>query len=288
LSHAKLNPWLGKTDDEVEGLLIEYNQKVDREKNKIDLYSVSDWGRSFYHPDTLNELLAWVEIGHRERDSFLLACLMGIAHHQRPGFLSFPSSHLTPYLREKKFPRSEFPDLYEYRAVFPRLLKKILRARGNMSVAVSSLYREVRCCDAASLVLDERVDAIVTSPPYMGQLDYARDNRLRLHLLGINDHENLNRKISPTANEFVRQMDEWLAAWRTLLKPNGKLAVLVGDTTNTTKRRLDNLVVELITEKWQDYKLVSNFESSIPDARRSRKNCKGSLSESLLVFQLKT
>jgi hypothetical protein len=57
----------------------------------------------------------------------LLASLLGILHHQRPGFLSYPSSHLVPYLRQLKFPRRKYPELYERRDVLSRLEAKILR-----------------------------------------------------------------------------------------------------------------------------------------------------------------
>ena len=54
--------------------------------------------------------------------------LLGILHHQRPGFLSFPSSHLVPYLRSRKYPRKMFPEMYSYRELRPRLLAKIMRS----------------------------------------------------------------------------------------------------------------------------------------------------------------
>jgi SAM-dependent methyltransferase len=70
-----------------------------------DLRCVPPWVRAFFHPHTLKEALRFAEFVQRERKSFLLASMLGILHHQRPGFLSFPSSHLIPYLRSNKFPR---------------------------------------------------------------------------------------------------------------------------------------------------------------------------------------
>jgi len=40
----------------------------------------------------------------------------------------------------------------------------------------------------------ESIDAVITSPPYMDALDYARDNRLRLWFLGINDYKQIMEK----------------------------------------------------------------------------------------------
>ena len=71
------------------------------------------WVREFFHPETLRETLAWTLTLRERRRWFLLASLLGILHHQRPGFLSFPSSHTVPYLRKKAFPPAKFPELYE-------------------------------------------------------------------------------------------------------------------------------------------------------------------------------
>ena len=93
-----------------------------------DLRRVPQWVRAFFHPRTLKEALRLSEFLKNERRYFLLASLLGILHHQRPGFLSFPSSHLVPYLRSNKFPRAVYPHLYNYRPVAARLRAKVERA----------------------------------------------------------------------------------------------------------------------------------------------------------------
>ena len=92
-----------------------------------DLRTVPVWVRRFFHPETLRSALAFRDTCIERRDEFLLACLLGILHHQRPGFLSFPSSHLVPYLRDRKFPRKSFPEMYEERDVLVRLEAKVRR-----------------------------------------------------------------------------------------------------------------------------------------------------------------
>src|ERR1017187_7774658 len=86
------------------------------------------WVANFFHPKTLLEITTLTEVLQENGDDFTLACLLGILHHQRPGFLSYPASHLVPYLRTKKFPRKEFPELYAYREIRPRLIAKIERS----------------------------------------------------------------------------------------------------------------------------------------------------------------
>src|SRR5260370_683366 len=108
---------------------MEYSREA-KEQAKASGWRVNapDWVKEFFHHKTLSEVFTLATILRRREEWFLLACLLGILHHQRPGFLSYPSSHLVPYLRRKKFPRSRFPDLYEYRDVEPRLVAKVHRA----------------------------------------------------------------------------------------------------------------------------------------------------------------
>lgn len=287
ISKAKLNPYKENKIVKLESILTSYSILAKEYMKNIDLEEVPSWVRDFYNPETLKDLLAWVRVLKEKKDDFALVCLLSLAHHQRPGFLSYPSSHTVPYLRTKKFPPEIFPELYEYRAVFPRMLKKMVRVCKFLPKFDFSRKRTVHNKDAAGVVIRRKADAIITSPPYMGQLDYARDNRLRLFLMGTENWNEINKQISPSASRFIEQFDNCLNAWKGVLKDGGKLAIFVGTTTNTTKKRLDDLVVTMINDKWPDYELTDIVSSEIPEARRARKNCKGSVAESLLIFEYK-
>ncbi len=273
---------------DVEERLRKYQSEVNRHISNIQLSDVDPWVRSFYHPDTLKELLAWSWVLRRRRDPLFLSSLMAIAHHQRPGFLSFPSSHTVPYLRTSKFPPAEYPELYEYRPLLPRLRKKIYRVLKNANALNMNAQRAVHLGDASKVpAFAGKFDAIVTSPPYMGQLHYARDNRLRLALLGREDWRNIDLAVSPNFGKFSELITNCFNAWAPALRNEGKVAILVGDTTNTTKRRLDDFVIESVKKHCKQYRLIDVAESSIPDERRARKNCRGSQAELLLIFQKK-
>lgn len=64
----------------------------------------------------------------KHNEYFFQACILGILHHVRPGFLSYPASHLVPYLRRKMYPPEQFPKMYSYRDVRSRFLAKVRRA----------------------------------------------------------------------------------------------------------------------------------------------------------------
>jgi hypothetical protein len=54
-----------------------------------DLRLVPNWVRDFFHPETLKEAINFAYICRHPGNEFLMACLLGILHHQRPGFLSY-------------------------------------------------------------------------------------------------------------------------------------------------------------------------------------------------------
>ena len=130
----------------------------------------------------------------RRRWYFLAGCLLGILHHQRPGFLSYPASHLVPYLRDNLFPRDQYPEAYEYRDPIPRLNKKIKRILSTPMHQCTTRYRIFQKSVFDRYLPPRSIDAIITSPPYMNALDYARDNRLRLWFLGIEDFRAIKRR----------------------------------------------------------------------------------------------
>ncbi|MCU0494514.1 MAG: DNA adenine methylase [Chloroflexaceae bacterium] len=52
---------------------------------EVDLNGVPFWIQEFFHPTTLREVVAAFQILRSQENWFLLSCLLGILHHQRPG-----------------------------------------------------------------------------------------------------------------------------------------------------------------------------------------------------------
>jgi hypothetical protein len=158
LTCAKLRP-CSSIEDALR-LLDRTELQVNRIVDTIDLRRVPEWVRGFYNPQTLRETIAWCRVLHRAKSYFLLSCLLGILHHQRPGFLSYPSSHTVPYLREKNFPRELYPTLYEYRPVRERLERKVRRALKRAGQFDPNIERECYKRAADRFLPDQSVDAI--------------------------------------------------------------------------------------------------------------------------------
>jgi len=254
--------------------------------SSVDLSFVPSWVQSFFDPDTLREVISWVHVLMARKSYFLLACLLGILHHQRPGFLSYPSSHTVPYLREKKFPREVYPELYEYRPVRQRLEKKIMRALRRVPLLSEDMIRESHMCDASEFIPRQKIDCIITSPAYMRRLDYARDNRLRLWFLGVDDWKLLDRTISSTEEEFLRLFKSCLRLWHSALVPDGLCVLVLGDShSRLYKLPLPDLVENMATEEVGGYSVQWKYTEAIPHERRVRRGCSGNLSETVLVLR---
>lgn len=218
----------------------EFVDAVEQIAPTTDLSQVPEWVAEFFHPDTLREVLTAFKLLKQREDYFLTSCLLGILHHVRPGFLSYPASHLVPYLRKKKYPPDEFPEMYTYRDLRSRLLAKVKRAYRRHMLPASWEQRQYKIWQENSMNLpidEERVDTIISSPPYFGALDYARDNRLRLWFLGCKDWKALDGSLTASKQVYIPQMTECLKEMNRVLKRGGYCVLVLGDVERNGKTR---------------------------------------------------
>lgn len=283
LTQAKLSPYFALQDALCE--ITSVAKKIRKIIQKVDLRKVPKWVRDFFHPETLREIIAWFQVLRARKSYFLISCFLGILHHQRPGFLSYPSSHTVPYLRQKKFPREIYPELYQYRPVQERLEKKVARALKRKPPLDHQLLRSCHMRDASKFVPEPKINAIITSPPYMRQLDYGRDNRLRLWFLGAQDWKSLDHSISPSETKFISLIRSCLKLWRSVLVPKGLCVFVLGDTRcRSYDSPLPDAVAHIATEEIKGYSVLWKYTETIPDARRIRRGSSGSLTETILVL----
>ncbi len=251
-----------------------------------DLRKVPSWVRAFFHPKTLKETLKAVDICIKLKNDFLLACILGILHHQRPGFLSFPSSHLVPYLRDKKYPKDQFPQLYEYRPLRQRLLSKIERAYkrpGLLKKELRALYIQGKIEDTE---LPDRIDCVITSPPYMNALDYNRDNRLRLWFITRSYNHNSDRQLTGSKVAFEQSITNVARKVEKSLVMGGYCVMIIGERLNRSSgNHPSEFVRNIILEKAPSLKLIKTMSDGIPDIRRSRRNYRGIKTEHFLIYQ---
>jgi methylase of polypeptide subunit release factors len=286
ITKAKLHPPADVRH--VHRMMTEISEEIEREKRVVDLRRVTPWVRSFFHPKTLRETILWFRFLKERRNSFLRGCLLGILHHQRPGFLSYPSSNAVPYLRSQKFPKEKFPKMYEYRDVTTRMEKKVGRMLKRVPAVDRDLKHDCQLTDSIFFEPDETVDAIITSPPYMRRLSYGRDNRLRLWFLGVHNGDLLDSKISPNEAQFLRMMRTCLHAWKRYLAPGGHCILILGDNYSTKYRApLPKAISAMAIEEVGGYDVESEYQDAIPEANRVRREYQGIKNETILVLNVK-
>lgn len=265
-------------------------RRVEKRAKEEDLSRVPEWVKAFFHHKTLQEILYACRILREEKRYFLLSCLMGILHHQRPGFLSYPASHLVPYLRTIKFPPKKYPEMYQYRDLKSRLLGKIKRAYrkhllpswwGSHEYAVWQVESQNLPVETAS------VDAIVTSPPYFHTLDYARDNRLRLWFLGCDDWKRLESSLIACPRSYLIQMSACLFEMYRVLKTGGYCILVVGDVQRNGKstNTAEILAEVAVKETLGGFSVEMSYDDPIPQERRSRRGTRTTTFERLIIMR---
>jgi DNA modification methylase len=250
--------------------------------------TVPDWVKAFFNPKTLEETIALMTVLRDRQDYFLQSCLLGILHHVRPGFLSFPASHLVPYLRVNKYPRDAFPEMYLYRSVAPRLLAKIHRAYRRFETPEVGLRGTVLQENAASLSLkNDSVDAIVSSPPYYGALDYGRDNRLRLWFLGVTDYKKLEVKLTSNNKVYIPEMTRAVAEMLRVLKSGKCAALVLGDyNKNGQTRDSATALIRIVHDNFSSVACAEKLlVDEVPDERRTRRLTRTTKQESVILIK---
>jgi hypothetical protein len=258
--------------------------------DKQDFRKVPAWVRSFFHPETLRAALAFRDACVLRHEPFLLACLLGILHHQRPGFLSYPSSHLVPYLRDKKFPRSVFPQLYQKRDVKSRMIAKIERTYRRFPKQICT-DRRVALVDASNFPRLHNVQAVITSPPYMNELDYVRDNRLRLWFIGRNLPDHIELRQGDRTAEFRRLLVHTCCRLSNMIRLGGFIALVLGETSRGGTPVSTAALAKGVFNECKElapFSLEKVYEDQIPDIRRSRRECRGTKTETILIYRRKS
>ena len=181
--------------------------------------------------------------------------------------------------------------MYDERDVLTRLEAKVRRTFRRLPKPYPE-SRRVLQIDARQFPSIRNIRAVITSPPYMNELDYIRDNRLRLWFL--------ERRL-PVGIELVgRDRD---AAFTSLLRaaclrlapgiqPGGYFILVVGDATRgdgpTGRTAILTRNLFDVETAFGAFKLEGIYVDTIPDIRRSRRECRGTKRETVLIYRKNT
>lgn len=143
--------------------------------------------------------------------------------------------------------------------------------------------------DARQISLaDESVDLIVTSPPYIGMIDYSRAARMAYMWYGWNLEFDQSREIGARYRRFRKNAQaEYLDAMRLcslemhrVLKPNGFMAFVVGESS-----KFSGTVDALIEDFANKIKLFWGPCTRSPTRRRVTDKNDQTSTETIVVFQ---
>lgn len=200
--------------------------------SEIDTGHISNWIQAYFHPETLKEIVYLNDKLIEEKEYFLLGCLLGILHGNRPGYLSVWTGCIIPMTpRPVKHPQYRpDKDKAEYRAVIPRMAAKIMRMYSTGFPLETNA--RIFLGDARDLKLkDDSVDVIICSPPYYNTLDYVGQNRVRLYFLGLNKKKQdlLRQELIQDSKSYLADMVDVGKELKRVLKDGSLIVFVLGD-----------------------------------------------------------
>lgn len=217
----------------------------------------------FFEKKTLEEIIALrlYLLGRKEsglEDSIdrwiAMVAITRLTGHS-PGFFSvysLPPNQAVSRTRQEQInrKRNQSPS---YRDTHSLILKKSQSLLSQLSeverrqLLAAAAQAQFFAQDAAStnLLLDESVQLIVTSPPFLDVVQYSEDNWMRAWFAGINLEE-ISTKITmaKTLTQWTTKMQLVLSELTRVLKSGGRIAFEVGEVRNG-KINLEEAIIPL-------------------------------------------
>lgn len=213
----------------------------------------------FYHPDTLQQILALKQYLLRRQASHQLdsvdewirmVAINRLTGHSN-GFFSvytLPPNQATSVVAQRKIneKRKQTPPL---RNVSNIIFKKSKSLLGDCEPAALQSLKSVSgqamfltgLSSATPQIPDGSVQLVVTSPPFLDVVDYAGDNWLRCWFLGV-DAKSVRITMTRKVEQWQEAMTEVFRELHRMLKPGGHVAFEVGEVRHG-KVKLEEAVV---------------------------------------------
>jgi hypothetical protein len=238
VAEAKIQPVT--LEDVTERLLV----LAARFRGVADTDHVPDGLRTIFHPRTLTQLVYLRESldPTRPEDLFIRGAILGIMHGKwktdhkdtsylsidMPNTFSMSPQYVKGFVKKHKLKQLPIDVFGKTRERAKWLLREgCLDGGANARVIrgdatqMPALLKEL---DVA------KVDAIITSPPYLGVLRYGAFNWIRLWFLGY-EPANVDRLLDSTdsVDRYLSFMTSFLLASAKVLRPGAPIALVIGD-----------------------------------------------------------
>lgn len=179
-------------------------------------------------------------------DQFIIGAILGIMHGgvrkdgtssylsiSMPNTFSMSPDYVRRFVQTKELSR-------EYRNVFNILKEKVDRVfKKHKSPKIESNIFE---CDAKNLLNSKeiskykgKVDLLLTSPPYLGIVNYAKQNWIRSWFLE-SDPKEVSEKLDDdlNINQWVKFAKETAFQFKEMMKPDGVAVFVIGDVARSS------------------------------------------------------
>ena len=201
-----------------------------------------------YHPRTLAQLCYLkrrIVSSTTDVDSFLVGCVLGIMHGgvrkdgssgyasiSMPNTFSMSPEYVRRFVQTNQLDR-KFHDVFELlKAKAERLFRDVFPT-GSQGLVVAEDVKKLSDNEALQ-PFKGIVDLVLTSPPYLGVVNYAKQNWIRTWFLN-EDPADVSSRLDDDLNlsEWLAFMEKSLLSLIPLLRPNGTAVFIIGDVAKT-------------------------------------------------------
>lgn len=229
--------------------ITELEQGYDEALFSPEIDSQPDDIHLIFHPRTIAQLCYLKFIFKNSPptsiDDFLIGTILGIMHGgerkdgssgylsiSMPNTFSMSPEYVRRFIQTKQLNR-------EFRDVFKLLREKVTRILAkhkspqNEGVVVDCNAREI----SSNIILRQyrgKINLLLTSPPYLGIVNYARQNWIRSWFLDA-DPEVISKKLDDGLNlfEWIKFSKETLTGFKELMHPKGVAVFVIGDVAKS-------------------------------------------------------
>ncbi len=226
LTSPRLNPpALAEIEERLSEIDLSYDEEIDP-----DLLV-------FFHEDTLREIYGWRTYFQQGRFDRIDAWLQMVACSRLTGHSSgfFSVFTLPPNLaasvnsqRKINEKRNQIPEYRNTKELILRKSKQLLRHDIPDYYWRDDAVLITGSADDTPQIVDESVDLVVTSPPFLDTVDYKQDNWLRMWFCDITIEAGKIWQLK-SLDDWVARMTDVFVELHRVLKPSGRIAFEVGE-----------------------------------------------------------
>lgn len=245
LTHAKNT---SVTLPAVVARIVELQRRYDTVLYMPEARAQSDEINLIYHPRTLAQLCYLkrrIIPATTEVDKFIVGCVLGIMHGgvrkdgssgyasiSMPNTFSMAPEYVRRFVQTKQLAR-DFHDVFE---LLKSKAERLLKTDAPQAQPGLVVEQDVKTLSQSPSMLpfQSQVDLVLTSPPYLGVVNYAKQNWIRTWFLNEKPEE-VSGRLDDDLNlsSWLSFMEKTLVSTKSMLRENGTAVFVIGDVAKS-------------------------------------------------------